>query len=1152
MLPSPKYLQSLDIAKAFWILWIAVNTEYLSMDGTSTVEVVVATATAAANGQNVGDISIIIPEGLAIALQSSAEAAADACSAVLLHDRDNDNRKRVTEAALTCAADYALAYAANGGVIDSFISVDALIDADLKVVTDASAALLNIIRGLSVAQVKKIILWLAVFDVVLTVYSNNVLSGVWPTLQLIGKINIPGGGFGEPEPKPKCTGLEVVNIDSLLCREYECQGGNLGKCTIPPNELCPCIITAKQPSPPQPNIANNRIQYQQERLSLVSKSIQSPGGPCVAIGGAFPNNLVLRILPLGASIVFGTDSSDGNGFRKDLRNQLIANNASVNYVGEVQAGNMLDNDVSGFAGLRIEQVAPKMENALPWLPNLIIIHVGTNDALQNYQVSTAQDRLGAMIDRINSALPHTVVLVSTLIPNLNAAAEANIQTINAALPAMVKQRTDAGALVYLADMHNGYITDADLTQSDGTHPNNAGYVKMANVWYSAIQEIYAKCWFTPPGFVASVNDSVGTGVVDTTCEKVSGWSIVPYQTQRGSGNDDGVYLHEANALGQANIDIPNKATDFSILGVYWADINGYSTKGLIGIDDFVYLYHNSQALGVALNDGTGVNGFGGTGGYLQYAIGMSCGASATWFGDIDGEVSLGALFTPPKITGTQGYTTILGDIDGDGKVDYLYVGHDGSLTAWRNGGVGVPTVWQPLGVVFNDSRGLMWTQFRLADVNGDGRDDIVWVDNTGAVTTWTNLRGETINSLAPFWKYAGVTHSGAGVGVTQYRQVSFANVAGHKEWITYPDYFGVGDDYMALFTGNGGSNPLPSGETSLNNENLAVKLYFNTGKGGGTRQKGDGDRYCDMRGIGADDYIWMDKDGTLTLYGNYNSAPLWLQYGEIYTPENLMIGHTRKDLFLADLDGDGKCDFLIVDKVSGSIHMIRNDYSPTTDKFAWTDMGIIFNGGGCPNHHGVGLFDLGVRFADVTGNGFPDYLCIDPDGRTTAWKNTNMVFESMGQIKHSEGADRADIRFVDINGDGRADYLWVDKFAGTYQVWTNEGPGDPAVNGGSYIHWIGRGVSGGGTSLRGECINWSDLNGDGRADYTVVYPQTSVAYVYPNVCPDNISGPPMTILPPLPGDPYLKRSVENGSRYPRPGQLPPRRALISLDSSFEG
>jgi hypothetical protein len=67
------------------------------------------------------------------------------------------------------------------------------------------------------------------------------------------------------------------------------------------------------------------------------------------------------------------------------------------------------------------------------------------------------------------------------------------------------------------------------------------------------------------------------------------------------------------------------------------------------------------------------------------------------------------------------------------------------------------------------------------------------------------------------------------------------------------------------------------------------------------------------------------------------------------------------------VDGDGKCDLLIVDKDSGSVHMIRNDYSAATDKFSWTDMGIVFDGGGCPNHYGAGLFDLGVRFADVTG-----------------------------------------------------------------------------------------------------------------------------------------------------------------------------------------
>jgi hypothetical protein len=54
---------------------------------------------------------------------------------------------------------------------------------------------------------------------------------------------------------------------------------------------------------------------------------------------------------------------------------------------------------------------------------------------------------------------------------------------------------------------------------------------------------------------------------------------------------------------------------------------------------------------------------------------------------------------------------------------------------------------------------------------------------------------------------------------------------------------------------------------------------------------------------------------------------------------------------------------------------------------------------------------------NAAGNDFPDYLCIDPDGRTTAWINTNMQFESLGQIKFCIGADRANVRFVDINGD---------------------------------------------------------------------------------------------------------------------------------------
>ncbi|KAH8585657.1 hypothetical protein B0O99DRAFT_530303 [Bisporella sp. PMI_857] len=785
---------------------------------------------------------------------------------------------------------------------------------------------------------------------------------------------------------------------------------------------------------------------------------------------------MLRILPFGASIVWGAASSDLNGFRGRLRTLLVGNGASVNYVGEVQNGDMADNDVSGFPGAKIAGLAAPLEHALPWRPNLIIIHVGTNDAATDDHVDTAHERLGAMLDRIISALPQTVILLSNLIINRDPVNEARIGIINANLPAMVKERIDRGGLVHLVDLHS-LLTTSDFPANDITHPNDGGYAKMANGFYSAIQEIYAKCWLTPPASVTGVDDSVPTLIADVIPGNTKG----PNKVQQGSGSDDGIYTHQSDPLGQANIHTTRSGVGYHISDVYWADINGY---------------HSAQELGVALSDGSGANGFGGTNGYVNFAIPMNCPlGSLTHFGDIDGDGrddwicisgrdgtlsawrnTPGADPRQPKVSvptiSNQGYLVQMADIDGDGKVDYLTIGFDGSYTAWRNGGVGVPKFWQAMGVVFNEGGDLAWQHFRLVDINGDGRADVLWVSNTGAVTTWTNIRGETLNSLAPIWRSAGVTHSGVGTGVTTYSQVIFGNVKGHKEWETWPNYQGVGVDYTVLFNSAEGF-PLPAGETST--EGLVVKLWFNKGTGGGTRQAGDGVRYCDMRGTGSDDYIWVAKDGAITVFGNYHTPPFWLQYGEAFNPgERLMQGHTRKDIHLADLNGDGKCDWLIVDKKSGSVRMIRNDYSSSTDKFAWTDLGIIFDGGGCPHHHGVGLFDLGVRFADITGNGFPDYLCIAPDGITTAWINTNMNFVALGQAKAPVGADRANLRYADINGDGKADLIWSDKYDGTYLVWTNEGPGNPADNLGSYIHWNARGFSGGGGNLRGECNNWSE------------------------------------------------------------------------------
>lgn len=75
--------------------WIGVNTEYLSLDtinptSTSTVQIAVATATEAAGNQAAGDLSVIIPAGLAKALSDAANDAVTACNALSTKLRKRD------------------------------------------------------------------------------------------------------------------------------------------------------------------------------------------------------------------------------------------------------------------------------------------------------------------------------------------------------------------------------------------------------------------------------------------------------------------------------------------------------------------------------------------------------------------------------------------------------------------------------------------------------------------------------------------------------------------------------------------------------------------------------------------------------------------------------------------------------------------------------------------------------------------------------------------------------------------------------------------------------------------------------------------------------------------------------------------------------
>jgi lysophospholipase L1-like esterase len=194
-----------------------------------------------------------------------------------------------------------------------------------------------------------------------------------------------------------------------------------------------------------------------------------------------------RVMPLGDSITEGTQVP--GGYRIGLWQRLKNDRYTVDFVGSQANGpaNLGDHDHEGRPGWRIDQIDA---NIVGWLttsqPHTVLLHIGTNDVLQNYNVAGAPQRLSTLLDHITGTLPAAEVFVAQIIPLANSGQDAAARTFNAAIPGIVQNKVAAGKHVHLVDMH-GALTASDLI--DGIHPTATGYDKMAATWYAALRSV---------------------------------------------------------------------------------------------------------------------------------------------------------------------------------------------------------------------------------------------------------------------------------------------------------------------------------------------------------------------------------------------------------------------------------------------------------------------------------------------------------------------------------------------------------------------------------------------------------------------------------------------------------------------------------------
>jgi lysophospholipase L1-like esterase len=208
--------------------------------------------------------------------------------------------------------------------------------------------------------------------------------------------------------------------------------------------------------------------------------------PSITPSPTAPPSTNFKVMPLGDSITDGTQIP--GGYRIKLWSNIQSAGKTMDFVGSMKNGptELPDQDHEGHPGWRIDEIDASINN---WLdtygPRIVLLHIGTNDVLQNYNVTGAPDRLSALIDKICAKLPADGKLyVATIIPLSNAGQNQNVINFNNQIPLIVQDKVNQGKPVALVDMYPA-LTTADLI--DGIHPTRNGYDKMADVWFNAIR-----------------------------------------------------------------------------------------------------------------------------------------------------------------------------------------------------------------------------------------------------------------------------------------------------------------------------------------------------------------------------------------------------------------------------------------------------------------------------------------------------------------------------------------------------------------------------------------------------------------------------------------------------------------------------------------
>ena len=239
----------------------------------------------------------------------------------------------------------------------------------------------------------------------------------------------------------------------------------------------------------------------------------------------------LRIMPMGDSITEGVCDTEANcnipfiaspgqgdgvascswslnpdnpkaiGYRAFLRDKIAAKGLEMTYVGSTSVVEGLSHE--GHSAWTITDLDYCVQNG-EWLekgqPNVILLHIGTNDAEYARTPDEMAASLQTLLEHIYAKVPATTeVIVAQITPAkkeyLTAFVESGtllndiITPYNEKIPGIVEKLQAEKKHVSFVDMNGTIHSDTELDAGWGVHPNPEASERMADVWLAKILEV---------------------------------------------------------------------------------------------------------------------------------------------------------------------------------------------------------------------------------------------------------------------------------------------------------------------------------------------------------------------------------------------------------------------------------------------------------------------------------------------------------------------------------------------------------------------------------------------------------------------------------------------------------------------------------------